>query len=390
VGRKKKFPPSIYNDKGYAWFRLDGQAYYIGKHGSTAAQKKYAEIIEAYLYPQGRAPEPRPTDLTVAEALLLYWRFVKDQHDPRQVSRIGFALEPLFDLYGPSLVKDFGPVALEAVQEALVAKSYARKYVNQLLVLIRQAFKWLARKEWIRVEQYESLRTVEGLRAGRTKAHETVPRLPVNLEHVEPIFPHLTRPIAAMIRFQQLTAARPGEVCSLRPCDVDRAWRVVEGTAIWLYSPGRYELDRALPPVVSHKGEWRGHSREIPLGPKAQELLLPFLENRDPLAFCFSPREAVIESYGAKGWKVVLKRKRPPGLRYSITSYCHAIHVACDKARVPRWSPNQLRKRVATDIRAELGLDAASCILGHARPDTTAHYYAAKLDTAAKLAAERG
>ena len=76
-----------------------------------------------------------------------------------------------------------------------------------------------------------------------------------------------------MIQIQRLTGMRPCEVVVIRPCDIDQT------KDVWIYEP------------YDHKNRWRGHDRKIPLGPKAQEILRPFVD-RKPTAFLFSPREA--------------------------------------------------------------------------------------------------
>ena len=44
---------------------------------------------------------------------------------------------------------------------------------------------------------------------------------PVNEETVARAIQHMAEMLADMVRFQQATACCPGEVCDLRPCDVD-------------------------------------------------------------------------------------------------------------------------------------------------------------------------
>ena len=65
---------------------------------------------------------------------------------------------------------------------------------------------------------------------------------------------------------------------------------------------------------------------------------------------------------------------RMDGDAYSVASYRQAIHRACDKANISRWSPNRLRHSVATQIRADFGLEAAQVILGHSKADVTQVY----------------
>ena len=66
--------------------------------------------------------------------------------------------------------------------------------------------------------------------------------------------------------------------------------------------------------------------------------------------------------------------KKVPGWRYTKNSYRRAINVACAKAGVPSWHPNQLRHNAATRLRKEFGLEMAQIILGHSSPTTTLIY----------------
>ena len=190
-----------------------------------------------------------------------------------------------------------------------------------------------------------------------------------------------------MVRFQRLTGCRPGEVCSLRPCDLDRS------ADVWAYRP------------AGHKTEHLGRERIVWIGPQAQEVLLPYLL-RAPDAYCFSPAESdekrKAEMRAARKTKVqpsqVCRRKprpkRKPRDRYVKDSYGRAVRRAVQKANktrvqsaqepLPLWHPNQLRHSVATRVRREFGLEGSQVVLGHARADVTQIY--AERD--GKLAAE--
>ena len=82
-----------------------------------------------------------------------------------------------------------------------------------------------------------------------------------------------------MIQVQRLTGMRPDDVVSMRPCDIDQSGDV------WIYERR------------DHKNRWRGHRRLIPIGPKAQAVLKPFMD-RDPEAFLFSPKESEAWRHG--------------------------------------------------------------------------------------------
>jgi integrase len=90
---------------------------------------------------------------------------------------------------------------------------------------------------------------------------------------VDATLPHLPVVIADMVRVQRLLGCRPGEVCMMRPSDIDRS------AEVWEYRP------------ASHKTEHHGRHRVIFIGPKAQEILLQYLL-RDADAYCFAPADS--------------------------------------------------------------------------------------------------
>jgi integrase len=140
------------------------------------------------------------------------------------------------------------------------------------------------------------------------------------------------------------------------------------------------------------------------LGPRAQQVLVPFMD-REPERYCFVPAESFQQckdrlhakrvtplSCGnrpgsARKKKTILK---PSQQTYSNDSYRRAIHRACDKAQVPRWSPNQLRHSAATKIRARYGLEQARVVLGHSTTTTTEIYAERDLQAAAEVARQLG
>jgi len=157
-----------------------------------------------------------------------------------------------------------------------------------------------------------------------------------------------------------LSGMRPQDVRNMRTCDIDVAQDV------WVYEPH------------THKNEHHGHPRKIAIGPKAQAILTPFLKPNNPESFVFSPREAAeeVKAERRKNRKTPMtpsqrKRtpkpapKRKPGEQYTKNAYRWAIVRACDKAKVPRWHPHQLRHNCATKLRRLYGLDGAVAVLGH-------------------------
>lgn len=150
----------------------------------------------------------------------------------------------------------------------------------------------------------------------------------------------------------------------------------------------------------------RGRSRVVPLGPKAREQLLPWLDSPGlglgDEEYIWSPalamknrserlreprRSKVTTSQLARGKK---NRQRSPGLRYETGAYAHAIAKACKKAGVPVWGPNRLRHTAATEIRKRFGLEAAQAVLGHATMTITEVYAEKNVALAVQVAAAIG
>ena len=232
----------------------------------------------------------------------------------------------------------------------------------------------------------QELSTVEPLKRGRTQAREGKRVLPVSDADVDATLRHLPRQVATMVQLQRLTGARPGEICQLRPCDLDRS------EAVWTFRP------------PAHKRSHAGESREIYIGPKGRKLLGPFLL-RAGEAPCFSPREAESERLDARtaarrtpravGNVVDLERRQELleslGAAYTVDVYRRAIARACERAGVKRWAPHQLRHSAATALRSRFGIEAARIMLGHSDATLTAEVYAERdRSHALKIAQEVG
>ena len=366
----------------------------LGVYGSSSSRAEYARVIaewEASSQPLSHT-DSTPTsfipELTINELLLAYWGhvegyYVKEGKPSRQQHRIKQSLKPLRELYGHTLVKDFGPKALKAVREQLIQKEYVRRLINQMVGCVKQCFKWGCSEELVPPNIYYGLQSVPGLKLGRTQAPESKDIQPVSLALVEQTLPYLSRQVAAMVRIQLLTGARSGEVCQMRTGDLDMSGD------IWFYRPQH------------HKTSHHGKERLIAIGPKCQEVIRPFLK-LDLQAYLFSPAEAEQERLAQRRaqrkskvppsqWS--RKRKKPkkkPGACYSPSSYARSIRYAIAKAKVPHWHPHQLRHTHATEVRRQFGLDGAQVALGHSSADVTQVYAERDGNLAIKIARELG
>jgi integrase len=272
-------------------------------------------------------------------------------------------------------------VALKNVRQAMIEAGRSRKLINKDVNRIRQLFGWAVESELMPVEVHQALRRVKGLRKGRSAARETEPVAPVPEAAIEVVLPHLSPQVAAMVRLQHLCGARPQEVVAIRPCEVS-----VEGD-LWLYRPR------------SHKTAHLGRGKVIVLGPRAQEVLRPWLD-RDPESHCFVPAET-------SAWNNRRRRRREPthspapragaaekrlapGSRYTRHSYRTAVQRACRRAGIAAWAPRQLRHTRATLVRQVYGLEAAKAVLGHADTKVTEIYAERDLGLAMRVMREIG
>jgi integrase len=297
-------------------------------------------------------------------------------------------MRPLKAHYGHTIAREFGPLALRAVREKMIADGLAQTNINGRIAIIRRLFKWAVSMEMTPPSVWEGLRSVQGLQAGRSAARESEPVASVPVADVEAVLPFLRPPIRAMVKLQRLTGMRSGEVLSMRLGEIDTSG------SIWYSSPG------------SHKTAYRGKARTICLGPQAQLVLKPFLNGLSADDFICSPerdqRDRTAERRAKRGtplWpshlrlqadKRAPKRKRTPGRRYGRQSYTTAIYRACDRAKVGRWHPHQLRHLHATEVRHVFGLEAAQVALGHSKADVTQVYAERDLKLAERVARQVG
>jgi integrase len=384
-------PPKyrLHKASGQAVVALNKKVHYLGPWNSKKSRIEYDRLVGEWMA-AGRFLPEAPNDTTINELCAAYKRFAegyyrKNGELTRTIERVRMAIRHMSEIYDSTFVVDFGPLALQAMQNRFVVQGKGRTYVNYLTAEIKRMFKWGVSREMVPAMVYHALSTVPGLRRGRTEAHESEPVKPVANEVVDATLAYLPPVVADMVRLHRLTGCRPGEICQMRPMDVDRSGEV------WAYRP------------ESHKTEHHGRDRVIFIGPQGQEILRPYLL-RSPKAYCFVPAESERKrreiqhaerktpfSCGNRpGTNRVRRRKRRLAERYDNCSYARAVKAACDKADreahkadksisakeriVPRWSPNQLRHAVATAVRKQFGLEAVQVILGHATADITQIY----------------
>lgn len=397
-----KLPGSFYQRNHRWWWKvqLPGEdkpkAYPLKPLGSRYATTDYAvavecakQLLQQHLF---ELEVPVEGDIKIIPDLVrAYMTFAKTYYvDPlgqstREPVDIKYALQVLLDCFGALPVEEFGPLRLKAVREAMIDKGWCRNLINRRIGMIRRMFKWAVSEQIASPMILHGLQSVTGLKRGRSRAKESKPVKPVDEIHVYAVLAYTTPIVATMIELQLLTGMRPGELVSMRPCDIDRS-----GT-VWHYYPER------------HKNTYRNIERIVSIGPRGQEILSPYLL-RNAESYCFSPaesekqRRAVLTENRTTplscGNRIGTNRKEDPkrisGDKYDSAAFAKAVRyaiTACNKARraeakaagtepdlVPNWTPYQLRHTAATKVRKEMGYETAGATLGHTNMSATAIY----------------
>jgi integrase len=306
--------------------------------------------------------EVDPQEVTVAVLVnsVLDWANARSPGG-NDAASMKFAGKDLLALYADKLARDFRPMDLEQLQTFMVSKGHTRPGINRRIGIIRRIFSRGVALGLIDPLILVGLKTISPVRIG--EAPESRPREAVPDKDIEKTLPHLAPVLQGLVRFQRLTGCRPGEACRVSMAEIHR-----ESPSLWIYRPAR------------HKGAWRGKAREVFLGPKAIEAIMPWLR-ADGLPL-FSPKLSS-KNPNAK------RRVAPLGDSFQVGSYDHAVRRACDAAGVPRWSPNQLRKARGQELRDSLGLEASAAALGHG-VDVNASRYTTAREQARKAAIDCG
>jgi site-specific recombinase XerD len=404
----------------------------LGRYGSPESRREYARVLAEWEANDRRLPQPSATsDISVNELVLAYWKHARDYYGwvkhPERGDRVSLkdALRVVRKLHGHTPARDFGPLALKACRARMIRKGWARTYINSQVDRVRRMFRWAAEEELLPGSVYDNIAKVSSLRKGKSEARESEKVRPVRDEVVDATLAFLHPVPRAMVELQRLTGMRPGEVCRVRGIDLEVS------APVWVYRPGS---DQG--PEGEHKTAHHGHERAVLIGPRAQEILKPWLKT-DLTAYLFSPKEAealrsalrrqnrkspMTPSQAAR--KPRKDPRRPRGERYRVAAYRLAIYRACDRAFPPpaplakredetwkewrgrltagdraelrrwrkahRWHPHQLRHNAGTVLRKEYGIEVAKIILGHATLTATQVYAERDLERAREIVGKIG
>lgn len=384
----------VHKTKRLGYVRLAGHMVYLGRAGSLESHERYRRVLAEWLV-TGRAPGGgKPGhDLTVAQLAAAYLQWARSYYrdaDGQPSAGLGpveAAVKATFALYGSVAAASFGPVALRAVRQSMIDSDLCRSVINSRIACVKRLFRWAVAEELVPADTMQALAAVEPLRHRRSSVRESKPVGPVADEHVGVVLPYLPPTLRAMVQLQRLTGMRSGEVCVLRPADVDST------ESVWTYRPR------------SHKTSYRGGDRVVHIGPRGQRILRPFLDSTQEDVFIFRPEVAQHERRlmaSASDCHMMQAGSSPcsqkmGSRRYDPRSYHRALRYgmrAAERAGVLErsdfWHPHQLRHSNATEVRRFRGIEAARVLLGHRSVDQTRDYAEADHALAVSVATQLG
>lgn len=360
--------------------------YWLGSYGSPESRARYARLLTEWEANRRRLPgcngPARPADgPTVTQIIAAYWPAFISRVSRGRAANVRTMLRRFREHFGRQPATSINAATL-ALWRATVLRETSPTTATEHAGAVLAMYRWSVANELLPIEVYQRLKTIEPLRRGPRRRIGPAPA-----DAVTAVRERVSAQVRAMIDLQLLTGMRPGEVCAIRPCDLDMSG------PIWLYRP------------AEHKTAHHGHERVVYLGPQAQAVLRPFLTGRATTAYCFSPAEVMAALRAARhaARKTLLSRGNAPGTNrkahphrapshvYTVSAYRTAIVRACRRACVSAWHPHQLRHNYATEVRQRYGLEAARILLGHCSALVTEAVYAERDQQAAmRIAAEIG
>lgn len=345
----------------------------LGKHNSKESRAKYHRLIGQWVERDGRLEDQQPTrqaakgSVSVRHVVRAYCEHIEPLVVRSHYRAIRLALDILVGELGDTSVEKLGPKRVKDVRLVMVGRGWSRSTINKGVRFIAAAMRWAVSEELLDDERVSSkIDMIPNLKAGELGVSNGRRIEQVSVAVIDAVRPCLSPVINDMIDVQLVTGMRPGELCAMRSIDIET------GGAVWTYRPS------------SHKNTHRNKSRDVLLGPKAIEIIRPYMRGRTLDAPLFNPRESNARRKREKAavgrrngqQPTPTKTDRTMGEAYSTDSYRRAIARACEQANVSAWTPNQLRHTAATRIRKEHGLEMAALLLGHSSAKTTAEHYA--------------
>lgn len=306
------------------------------------AERRVEQLCESAGLPRVRGEEA--PGCTVREAIDAYLAAARVYYaKSREAGNHAWALRGVAERWGALPLGALTCAELLDERDEMVARGLSRRAINHVVGAWRIWARWCQDNRLCGVSTMRELTAVQSLKQGRSEAREPVKVCAVPHWRVKRVEPFLSPTARRMVRLQECSGMRPGEVCGMRWEEIER------GEPCWIYRP-RW-----------HKEAWRGMPRAVALGPGARRVLEAAgaaRQNRGPV---FSP---------LADWEPVGARR--PGETYTREAYTRAVARGCARAvaagairEEETWTPHALRHSAGTRVRRACGLDAARAVLGH-------------------------
>ena len=397
-------PPKYAKSGKYACVCHNGKKISLGRHGSPESKIAYKRFLAEWSNPT-LCPSKGEKDVTVKELAGTFLDHAKATLGSTNYSHYRTAImEFLVELYGDIPVEEFKPSCLKAVRAQLIQARkkgkprFCRIMINDYARRFVALFKWGVEEELVKPETWAALKIVKPLPEGYPGTFDNPEREDVSDDVIRRTLPFLPPILQTMIKIQRLLGCRPSEVFNMRVGEIDKD----SDPELWLYRLSHHKME---------KKSKRRRKKVLVLSKLEQELLMPYLEGKDPAAAVFSPNVAMQERNAEK--RANRKSKPTPSQRarekeraakpsryaefYNKGSYRRAVLYAINKAnrqlpdgeKLPQWTPYQIRHTAATMMELEVGFDEAQYLLDHASPDVTARYAHAQIQKKKELARNR-
>lgn len=317
------------------WFvKINGTCHYLGSDRDQAVAQ-YRELIAEHYGPSRAGLMASGDAITVKDLMTRYVDHRLTSCDQRYRKKIEEnyrqVQHPLLEVYGTLSAEDFGPKAFKSVRSMMAAiGKRSVGYINKLCTRLKAAWEWGVSEELVSESAYRRLCTVPGLESGDLGLRDGREVVPVPLKLFESTLPYLSETCADFLRLLWICGARPSEIINLTPLEL------AEDGAFLVYRPKK------------HKSKKRNKLRAIVFGTECTAILKRYWPASKGLRF--------FADYGDSG------------------AIRKAVYRACDRARLPRWHPYQLRHAAVTRIALEHGKEVATAVAGHANVLTTERY----------------
>jgi hypothetical protein len=144
---------------GQAVVTLNREDHYLGRFDSAESREAYDRLLAEWLANHRLPPQPAcdPVDLiSIDELMVAYWDhllryYVKAGKPTSEQDTIRQVLRPVRQLYSNSNARDFGPLALKAVRQAMMDRGLCRTFINRQVSRIKRMFAWAAENQGHRI-----------------------------------------------------------------------------------------------------------------------------------------------------------------------------------------------------------------------------------------------